>query len=499
AAGVLAATRTVTLGAYFWVLAWVGAAVSLVMRYRKSGWEQRQRIKWFASAGPVLAAGIGLYVAAFDWDPISLRSPLLRDAGYVMLILGVVGLAAASGMAILTRRLLEIDLILRRSVVYVVLTALVVAAYLGIAAAVGVAAGGRLPVAVAVVVTAVAALAVQPVRRFLERVLEERLFGRRLSDEELLRRFGTSLQETGDPHQLLGRLAATARRGLDLRWARVSLHGGRTTTEGRPSGAPALVVPITHGEEELGAIECGPKAEGVLSDKDVELLATLAAQAALAARNARLAARIVQAQDAERRRIERNIHDGVQQQLAALVANLGQARERLRREGAISEGFLAELQAAAVAILGELQELARGIYPSVLTDGGLAAAVADRCAGLPIALTMEVDPALLEQRFPTDIEGAGYFVAMEALANTLKHAEARSVAVRLGVSDGKVTVEVSDDGVGFDTAAIRHGGLANLADRIAALAGVLRIDSRAGGGTRVRAELPVREGGRSGG
>lgn len=207
----------------------------------------------------------------------------------------------------------------------------------------------------------------------------------------------------------------------------------------------------------------------------------------------------MQAQDAERRRIERNIHDGAQQQLAALVANLGQARERLRREGEISEGFLAELQAAAVAILGELQELARGVYPSVLTDGGLLAAVSDRSSGLPIPVTIEADPSVRSERFPPDVEGAAYFVAMEALANTLKHAGASSAAVRLGRSDGKITVEVSDDGVGFETSGLPPGGLTNLADRIAALGGVLRIESRPGQGTRVRAEVPVRRGGPVGG
>lgn len=231
----------------------------------------------------------------------------------------------------------------------------------------------------------------------------------------------------------------------------------------------------------------------MFSDKDAELVATLAVQTALAARNARLAARIVHAQDAERRRIERNIHDGAQQQLAALIANLGQAREKLRREGEIPEGFLVELQRAAVAILTELQELARGIYPSVLTDGGLLAAVSDRCAGLPIPVRIEADPIFRSERLPADIEGAAYFAAMEALANTLKHAGASSATVRLHLDNGKIVVEVSDDGAGFDPTAIRRGGLTNLADRLAALGGVLRIDTRPSRGTTVRAELPMQQ------
>lgn len=347
--------------------------------------------------------------------------------------------------------------------------------------------------AVAVLVTAVATFTLQPVRRFLEGLLEGRLFGRRFSDEQLLRHFGTSLQETTDPQELLKRIATTARHGLDFSWARVSLHGGRTTTEGRPKGPPALVVPITYGGEQLGEIDCGPKTSGVISDKDAELLATLAAQSALAIHNARLAARIVQAQDAERRRIERNIHDGAQQQLAALVANLGQARERLRREGNISETFLAELQNAAVAILGELQELARGIYPSVLTDGGLLAAIWDRCVGLPISVKIESDPLLRWQRFPPHIEGAAYFVAMEALANTLKHAQADSAVVSIRWERGKIALEVSDDGVGFDPDATSAGGLTHLADRVAAVGGSLQVKSVPNQGTRVTATLPIHE------
>lgn len=249
-------------------------------------------------------------------------------------------------------------------------------------------------------------------------------------------------------------------------------------------------MPIAHGGEELGVLECGPKSRGVYSDRDYQLVVTLATQAALAVSNARLAARIVQAQEAERRRTERNIHDGAQQQLAALVAQLGRARERLRRQEKLPEIVLGDLQQAALGILGELRELALGIHPSVLADGGLLEAIEDRSSRMPIAVDIDVDPAV-RGRFADEIEGAAYFFVMEALANVLKHANATSARVGLGWRNGRLVIEVADDGIGF-TRSSQLGGLGGLADRLAALGGSLAIDTRPGRGTNLVAELPAR-------
>jgi signal transduction histidine kinase len=221
------------------------------------------------------------------------------------------------------------------------------------------------------------------------------------------------------------------------------------------------------------------------------MLVALAAHTALALHSAAVAARLVEAHETERRRIERNIHDGAQQQLAALMLRLGIARQQLGGSGA--EATLVALQGELRAIMEDLRALAQGIHPSVLTDGGLAEAVAQRCDQLPVPVSLEVDAWLGEHRLADETEGAGYFLVSEALANVLKHAGASAVEVRLRRDDGHIAVEVVDDGVGFDPAGVAGRGLGALADRLAALGGTLVVDSARGSGTRVSGRLPLRE------
>ena len=220
------------------------------------------------------------------------------------------------------------------------------------------------------------------------------------------------------------------------------------------------------------------------------LLAALASHAGLAASHARLASRIVQAQESERRRIERNIHDGAQQELVALVAQLSLARTRANGDGS-SGAVLTRVQDEVRQILANLRELAQGIHPSVLSDSGLVAAVEDRCSRLPVAVSLDVAPALRSRRLSDDVESAAYFFVAEALTNVLKHSRSTSVFVRLTLGRSDLTVEVVDTGVGFEPRAARGSGLSGLADRIHALGGEISIESRAGAGAKLSATLPV--------
>jgi signal transduction histidine kinase len=232
---------------------------------------------------------------------------------------------------------------------------------------------------------------------------------------------------------------------------------------------------------------------GGIGDRELELINALGGQAALLVVNMRLAGRIVGAQEAERRRLERNIHDGAQQELVALVAKLGLARAR-SKHGEVDDEMLLELQRDAQTILRDLRDLAQGIHPSVLTDGGLVEAVEDRCSRLPIDVEVESSPELRHQRFDDDVEGAAYFFVTEGLANILKHASASAARVNIHRHDGELELTVGDNGVGFDPAAIRQNGLAGLSDRFTALAGSVALDTRPGGGTVLTARLPVEAG-----
>ena len=206
--------------------------------------------------------------------------------------------------------------------------------------------------------------------------------------------------------------------------------------------------------------------------------------------NARLAGRIVNAAESERRRIERNIHDGAQQELVALVGRLGMARSAAS-QGGLTADEIDGLRIEAQRILSESRELAQGIHPSVLSDGGIVEAVEDRCARLPLEVSLESSEGLRAHRFGDDIEGAAYFFVTESLANVLKHANATRVAVSMSYDDGRLNLGVVDDGCGFDPDAASANGLAGLRDRIRALGGSVTVASGLGSGTRIAASLPA--------
>ncbi|MDP9224395.1 MAG: histidine kinase, partial [Actinomycetota bacterium] len=201
-------------------------------------------------------------------------------------------------------------------------------------------------------------------------------------------------------------------------------------------------------------------------------------------------ARIAQARDAERRRIQRDLHDGVQQEVVALAAKLATARQRLAR-GDPDGDALDELQADLHRHLGHVRDFAHTVHPPVLADRGLLEAVEAQAARLPLPVVIEAEPALRGVRYPEPVESAAWYLVAEALTNVLKHAAAHRVVVAVADTGASLVVEVRDDGRGFDPADARGLGLAGLADRMDTAGGWLRIRSDRHTGTRVRAELPL--------
>jgi signal transduction histidine kinase len=200
-------------------------------------------------------------------------------------------------------------------------------------------------------------------------------------------------------------------------------------------------------------------------------------------------ARIVQAGDAARRKLERDLHDGAQQRLVGLALDLRLAREKVEDDPEAAGAMLDEASAELARATDELRELARGIHPAVLSDRGLEAAVESLAKRAP--LPVEID-ASLDGRLPGPVESAAYFVVSEALTNVVRHSGADRVEVGIRRDNGRLVVEVADDGAGG--ADPTGSGLRGLADRVAALDGRLRVDDPAGGGTIVRADIPIREG-----
>jgi signal transduction histidine kinase len=304
------------------------------------------------------------------------------------------------------------------------------------------------------------------------------------------------------PDRLEGALARaladpTLRLGLWLPERREYVNGDGSSV--LPTADPTRAVTFLHDDDgqPLAAVVHDPELV-----HDPALVEAAGAAAMLALENARLHAevkaqlqhvrasrgRIAAAADDERRRIERDIHDGAQQRLVALALELSRARRGL--DPAATEDVERVLAAAAQevqAAVTELRELAHGVHPSILVEDGLAAALASLADRTPLRVTVVAPP----DRMPPEVESAGYFVVCEALANVAKHAGAEAVAITVTLRDDELSIEVVDDGVGG--ADVRDGtGLRGLADRVEALGGRLRVESPAGVGTRLMAELPMR-------
>jgi signal transduction histidine kinase len=241
-----------------------------------------------------------------------------------------------------------------------------------------------------------------------------------------------------------------------------------------------------------------------VSPAEDKLLEHLASQAGLVLRNVRLTAelqatiddlrasrrRLVRAQDDERQRIERNLHDGAQQQLVALTVQLTLLEDAAQDPGEVRQ-LAGELRSGLHEALDDLRALARGIYPPLLADQGLAAALRAQAGKAPLPVLVEADGI---GRYRRDAEATAYFCILEALQNVAKYAQASRATVALTCPDGQLGFTVTDDGDGFDTAKATHGtGLQGMADRLAAVGGTLRIDSAPGRGTTVSGTLPVAE------
>ncbi|GAA5073669.1 signal transduction histidine kinase [Thermocatellispora tengchongensis] len=456
----------------------VGALSALIVRWRRASRAERRQLRW-------MTAGLLLHVAGFLLV-LGIDHRLVAPGLSWLALLSVLGaVPAAIGVAVVRYNLLDIRVVVRGSLAYGLLWAAIALLYAGVATALGVVAGERLPVEVAITLTVLVTLVFQPVRARLEALADRLVFGVRPMAAQVLTEMSAALDSMTESSSQLQHLAHVARSALGTRWIAVRLDDGTEAKAGAVTGSPERTVPIRNEGRDVGTLSCGPKIEGELTERDDALLAAMAAQAGLALRATRLAARLVHAQETERRRIERNIHDGVQQQLVALIAGLELARAAPRAE------TLERLREQARATLEDLRELAAGIHPTVLTQGGLVEAVEERCDRLPIDAEVSVDDDLRMQRFPDDIEGAAYFTIGEALANTLKHASASRVEVRLARQDGCLLLEVADDGRGFDPAAVTQRGLGSLADRLSALGGHLEVDSDPAKGTRVNAWIPV--------
>jgi signal transduction histidine kinase len=519
------AARLVTLnrvGALFLVLL-IPALVSLAIRYRRGDQRLRQQMKWLglAIAGVLACQVVALLAkAAGQQDTVLTAAP---DAITPLLVL--LGIPVAMAIAILRYRLFDINVIISRALLVTLLSAGVTAVYaaivLGIGTLVGSGSDPLLTVAAAVVI----ALVFQPLRQRASRLANRLVYGERATPYQVLSDFAAGMAGQLDLGgaldrmvSLLGgaagasRVEAWVRVGGELRPAAVWPGGSAPSAAVELNGAAELpapgvaarMVPVRHGEDLLGAISLAkPPSEALTSTED-GLLRHLASQAGLVMRNAQLTAelratieellasrrRLVGAQDAERRRIERNLHDGAQQQLIALSIHLGLLAESAGDPDQV-RAAIPDLKAQLAAALEDLRALARGIYPPLLADRGLVVALRAQAARSPVPAVVEAGQV---GRYPQDAESTVYFCALEALQNVAKHARATAVTIRLAQTGGALEFSVTDDGAGFPAAAARHGsGLQGMSDRLAAHGGTLTVRSEPGQGTTITGRLATSE------
>jgi signal transduction histidine kinase len=331
------------------------------------------------------------------------------------------------------------------------------------------------------------------------------LVGWQLHEARALERLALTSVSATDPEelqQLLGQ--ALGDPSLEIRYRAQGPGPGWHDVHGRPTTSPdestdRCVVRIGGEGEELAAILCDPALKdqlGLVEAAGTWIEAAVERQRLTALLNASLRdvegsrRRLATAAASERRRIERDLHDGAQQRLVTLRVQLELAAEELKRNPDDGARRLRELGPTVDGVIDEVRSLARGIYPPLLADAGLSEALRAVAAREAMTVTLEVENGV---RYPLEVESAVYFCCLEALQNSAKHSGTTSVAIALVSGVDELEFEVRDGGAGFTPSTDNGGaGLTNMRDRLAAVGGVLVVDSSPGGGTRIKGEVPVR-------
>jgi signal transduction histidine kinase len=537
------------LGVLAWSFGLLLALPATRLRYDRSAARDRERLQW-AAIGFVVACGLALAVAVL-YLLVGWPSPAAPVAAGVMVLVPV-GMAAGDVPRLGSRggRLLVQVLAVTGFAATVSLIYLVVILGLGRPPA---SSADRQLLGLSMIAAAVAAISFAPARERLNDWATRRVFGARQAPDEVLRTFGSRMTRAISMDELLLQLAESLRKTMTLtsaevytgmgdvleRTASVPDSGPRSLLVGDrerqivaragvsghawasvwlpalngagPESGQLRVAPVSHAGELLGLIVVRrPVTADPFSAEDDRVLTELARQVGLAVHNARLdtalqttldelrkqadelrrsRARIVATADAERRRVERDLHDGAQQHLVALAVNLRLTRDLVGDDPETAAGMLEQLAEEVKETIQELRDLAHGIYPPLLADSGLgeALAAAGRRSPLPVTVSAEGTG-----RYGLEIESAVYFCCLEALQNASKHAAGASIKIRIWEESGGLLFSVSDDGPGFDVARAKNGhGYVNMADRLGAIGGTVRWESAPGHGARVLGSVPL--------
>ena len=502
----------------------IGSLLSLLQRFRRSKGVERLQLRWLVTAAStvgILFASALLLSFGNSWSTDDTPGWMAVLQAVTLSSFGLIPVAI--GISILRYRLLDIDVVINRALLLGAMAIFITVVYVAIVVGVGALVGSQASPVLSAAAAAVVALAFQPARRRAQRFADRLVYGKRATPYEVLSEFSERLGNAYANEELLPRMARALAEGTGaLRadvWVRI---GDELRAEAvwppdadRPApldvdgnadavlSSSSMREPVRHLGELLGALSITKKPGESITATEEKLVRDLAAQAGLVMHNVALTEqlmgkieelrasrqRLVTAQDEGRRRIERNLHDGAQQQIVALTVKLRLLGQLVDRDAEKAKSMASDLQSDANDALEQLRDLARGIYPPLLADQGLVAALETQTRKASVPTEVRSNGI---GRYPQDTEAAVYFCVLEALNNVAKYSGASRAEVSLAQTDGHLSFAVVDDGRGFDTAETSYGtGVQGMADRLDAIGGTLRVISRKGADTTIEGSIPA--------
>jgi signal transduction histidine kinase len=493
----------------------LASALSLILRYRRSRGEERQQIKWIAFAASfvgmafasVMVSGLIVFVFAPETWGSAGTPPLWFDLLFSVVLLSFGGVPVAVGIAVLKYRLYDIDLLINRTLVYGALTVSVVGIYVLVVGYLGALLRVGDNLVVSLTAAGVVAVLFAPLRDRLQRGVNRLMYGERDDPYAVVSRLGERLEATLAPDGVLPTIVETVREALKLPYAAISLteNGAASPRVAASVGEPVekpLRLPLTYQSEPVGELLLGPRAPSeAFAPADRRLLEGLARQAGVAAYAVRLTTdlqrsreRLVAAREEERRRLRRDLHDGLGAQLAGLNVQTGTLRRLIGRDPAAADELVVELRDELRGAITDIRRLVYDLRPPALDDLGLIAALhqlAERYGAEGEQLRVSVEAPEDLPHLPAAVEVAVYRIAQEALTNVVRHAQAEECVVRLAVKEDVVVLDISDAGVGIPAERTAGVGLSSMYERAAELGGRCVVESVPKGGTQVLVRLPL--------
>jgi signal transduction histidine kinase len=508
----------------------LAALCSLSLRLHRARGDERQQFKWFLYAA--LPAAVCQSLVFLQLIVPNLTTNFLFDTTYMLswrLFNGTVYAATFALLvlpvftyiAILRYHLYDIDLFINRTLVYGALSACIVLIYVLTVGGLGVLFQTQGNLGVSLLATGAIAILFQPLRSKLQRAVNRLMYGERDDPYAVISRLGRRLEATLAPDAVLPTLVETIAQALKLPYAAILLKEGegfRTAAAyGSPAGEPETL-PLIYQREEIGRLVLSPRAPSErFSAADRSLLEDLARQAEVAVHAVRLTAdlqrsreRLVATREEERRRLRRDLHDGLGPTLASLALRLDAARKLIRRKPGDAEQMLSRLKDQTQDTVSDVRRLVYGLRPPALDDLGLVPAVrqlaeghgfvvdgfsggAERAAAGEDGAVFLVEAPENLPPLPAAVEVAAYRIAQEALTNVARHARAKTCRVRLSAdrAGGTLTLEVTDDGVGIPVGRRAGVGMSSMRERADELGGMCEVEPVPTGGTRVLARLPL--------